>query len=593
MLIFAFLSLVGSIFSFFLGVFVYSKNPKEKLNLLFMLFCSSFFIMGLAEYGMRTADNYEIALIWAKIGSLHMFPVSFLFHFSIIFFEKFNKIIKKLLYLSIYFPAAFFINLALSTDIFEKGPIKKYWGWTFGAQDSSLVLNIYYFWMFGLIIFSFILFFWTYYKKPISNKTYQAKFILAGSLISFLIFYFTDFTNFFSFQIEIPEFGIFGFTICVGFIAYAMVKYQLFVLDFSNITDKIMYGLSDALILLSPNHKIKDVNQTTLRLLDYQKKELIDQPIYTLFSEDDIKNSEFNEFLKQKIGDSNFIRDIEKNFKTKYGKRIPFSMSISFVKDNWGEIQGIIVIGRDITEYKKVMNEILIASQFKTELMSSVSHELRTPLNSIIGFTDLLLEQVYGPLNDKQIDFLQDIQFSSEYLLNLINNILDITKIDSGKLKLNFERINLSYLIYQIKTSLVPLYSSKNLDFNIEGLTGKASVYMDAIRFKEILYNLLSNAFKYTLEGSVTLKIIENEDFWEFKVRDTGIGIDKKDYNLIFKAFKRVSNPIVSSINGSGLGLSITKKLINLHGGNITFSSELGKGTVFTFTIPKKGKIIQ
>jgi len=335
------------------------------------------------------------------------------------------------------------------------------------------------------------------------------------------------------------------------------------------------------------------VNQTTLRLLDYHKKELIDQPIYTLFSEDDIKNSEFNEFLKQKIGDSNFIRDIEKNFKTKHDKVIPFSMSISLVKDNWGEIQGIIVIGRDITEHKKVMNEILIASQFKTELMSSVSHDLRTPLNSIIGFSDLLLEQVYGPLNDKQIDFLQDIKFSSEHLLNIINNILDITKIDSGKLKLNFERINISYLIYQIKTSLVPLYSTKNLDFNIEGLSGKISFYVDPIRFKEILYNLLSNAFKYTLEGSVTLKIIEKGNFWEFKIIDTGIGIDKKDYNLIFKEFKRASNPIVSSISGSGLGLSITKKLVNLHGGNITFSSELGKGTVFTFTIPKKDKIIQ
>ena len=558
-----------------------------------MLFCSSFFVMGLAEYGMRIAESYEIALIWAKIGSLNMFPFSFLSHFTIIFFEKFNKIIKKLLYLSIYFPAVFFISLALTTDIFEKGPIKKYWGWTFGAQDSSLVLSIYYFWMFGLIIFSFILFFFTYYKKPTSYKNYQAKLILVGSLISFLIFYFTDFTNFFSFQIEIPEFGIFGFTIGCGFIAYAMVKYQLFNLDFSKLTSEIIYGLSDTLLLLSPDHKIKEVNHATLRSLGYQREELINHPIHIIFSEDDMKNSEFNELLKQKIEDTDFIRDIEKNFKTKHGSVIPFSMSISLIKDNRGEIQGVIVIGRDITEHKKVMNEILSVSQFKTELMSSVSHELRTPLNSIIGFSELLLEKLYGPLNDKQLDFLQDIKFSSEHLLNIINNILDITRIGSGKLKLNFEGVNLSYLIYQIKASLVPLYSSKNLDFNIEGLNGKTSVYIDAIRFKEILYNLLSNAFKYTLEGSVTLKIIENENFWEFKVIDTGIGIDKKDYNLLFKEFKRARNPIVSSISGSGLGLPITKKLVNLHRGEITFSSELGKGSVFTFTIPKKGKIIQ
>ena len=132
-----------------------------------------------------------------------------------------------------------------------------------------------------------------------------------------------------------------------------------------------------------------------------------------------------------------------------------------------------------------------------------------------------------------------------------------------------------------------PLYIKKDLDFKVKGLKNDVMINTDPIRLKEILFNLLSNAIKFTLDGEIELSIEETNEDFIFKIRDTGIGIARKDFNLIFKDFKRVNSPIVNSIPGSGLGLSLTKRIVNLHGGEISFFSILGKGTTFTFSIPK------
>jgi signal transduction histidine kinase len=164
---------------------------------------------------------------------------------------------------------------------------------------------------------------------------------------------------------------------------------------------------------------------------------------------------------------------------------------------------------------------------------------------------------------------------------------LDISKIESGQVKLNLQKFSLKSIIDQISSSLKPLYKNKNLELNIEGLDRDLELYADPIRFKEILLNLLTNAIKFTIEGHVKVIIKESYDRWIFKVRDTGIGIARKDFDLIFKEFKRVDSSYVKSTQGTGLGLSLTKRLVDLHGGQITFSSVLGVGTTFTFFIPK------
>ena len=175
-------------------------------------------------------------------------------------------------------------------------------------------------------------------------------------------------------------------------------------------------------------------------------------------------------------------------------------------------------------------------------------------------------------------------------LLDLINDVLDIAKIESGKVELNIEDVNLSKIISQIDTMINPIYKRKNLKFEIQKIDKNKIIRVDRLRFKEILFNLISNAVKYTKEGSVKLKFSDYEKYWKFYVTDTGIGIKEEDFDLVFQDFKRIRSVYVASIKGTGLGLSLTKKLVELHGGNIGFTSKWGKGSIFTFTIPKNIK---
>ncbi|MHA1518899.1 MAG: ATP-binding protein [Promethearchaeota archaeon] len=243
----------------------------------------------------------------------------------------------------------------------------------------------------------------------------------------------------------------------------------------------------------------------------------------------------------------------------------------------------------ELLQQEKLYKENLLkSSQFKSEFVASMSHELRTPLNSVIGFTDVILERISGEINEEQEKYLTNVKTSALHLLDLINDVLDIEKIESGKVELNIDDVNLNDIFSQIDTMIKPIYEKKNLKFEIQKLDKEKVIQVDRLRFKEIIFNLLSNAVKYTKEGSVKLEISENENYWKFDVIDTGIGIVKGDYGIIFDEFKRVKSDYTNSIEGTGLGLPLTKKLIELHGGNISFTSELGKGSTFTFTIPKK-----
>lgn len=220
--------------------------------------------------------------------------------------------------------------------------------------------------------------------------------------------------------------------------------------------------------------------------------------------------------------------------------------------------------------------------------MATMSHELRTPLNAIIGFADLLLENVYGQLTEDQREFISDIKSSAEHQFDMIKHILDISKIESGQISLNIQKFSLNNMVEQIKSSLKPLINKKEIKVKIKGLEEEKFIFADPIRFKEILLNLLSNAIKFTIEGKITLTVKEEYNYWLFKINDTGIGIARKDFPLIFKEFKRVDSTYVRSVPGTGLGLSLTKRLIELHGGDISFTSILGAGSTFTYSISKK-----
>lgn len=222
------------------------------------------------------------------------------------------------------------------------------------------------------------------------------------------------------------------------------------------------------------------------------------------------------------------------------------------------------------------------AEKIKTEFISHVSHELRTPLNSILGFSDLLENECVGTLNLKQKEYVNDIKTAGLNLLEMINEILDMSKIEAGAITLNLRSFEAEQAVNEVLNILNPLLIKKNitLETEVQNLILKA----DYQKFQQILFNLLSNAIKYTPEkGQITIKISEEKDYAIISVKDNGTGIDKKNHKKIFKKFEQIGR---CKANSTGLGLSITNEFVKLHKGKIVLKSEIGKGSEFIIKLP-------
>jgi PAS domain S-box-containing protein len=230
--------------------------------------------------------------------------------------------------------------------------------------------------------------------------------------------------------------------------------------------------------------------------------------------------------------------------------------------------------------------EVERATHLKSKFLASMSHELRTPLNAIVGFSDLLAEEAPGPLNAKQKRFIGHIKQGSSHLLQLINDILDLSKIEAGQLELRSEDFLVDHALPEVLSIIRPLAMAKNIQIVSTDSTNR-SVYADRGRFKQILYNLLSNAVKFTPNGGqVGIECAEDGNFISVSVTDTGIGIQPEDRDLVFEEFRQVDAGSDAANKGTGLGLAITKRLVEQQGGRISLESNLGKGCRFTFTLP-------
>lgn len=239
-------------------------------------------------------------------------------------------------------------------------------------------------------------------------------------------------------------------------------------------------------------------------------------------------------------------------------------------------------------ELEQISNKVLEEDHLKSIFLASMSHELRTPLNSIIGFSELLLLDHSENLSDTQKQFISTVYEESYYLLHLINGILDLSKIEAGKFELSINQFSFNKVLLNVTRSLKPKLSEKKLELDFE-LDLDIKLSTDEDRLKQILFNLIGNAIKFTNEGGkilITTKLF-NEKL-NVHVIDTGIGISRDNIQLLFSPFQQVDQPKSIKTSGTGLGLYLTKKLVNLLGGNISVESEEGKGSDFYFTISKK-----
>jgi signal transduction histidine kinase len=226
------------------------------------------------------------------------------------------------------------------------------------------------------------------------------------------------------------------------------------------------------------------------------------------------------------------------------------------------------------------------ASRAKSEFLANMSHELRTPMNAILGFTEMLRDGLYGEVPSELREPLEDIQTNGRHLLGLINDVLDLSKIEAGRMDLALAEYSVHDVVESVRVSLRSLAAERGLDFVVRIPADLPAAYGDAKRLTQCLMNLAGNALKFTREGRVEIAVERQGDALRYRVTDTGIGIAKDELEKVFDEFRQVDATITREFGGTGLGLSISKRFIEMHGGRIGVESEVGVGSTFWFTVP-------
>jgi PAS domain S-box-containing protein len=363
--------------------------------------------------------------------------------------------------------------------------------------------------------------------------------------------------------------------------------------------ENIIGSMNESLAVLGTEDNIHLVNRRLCELLGYARSELEGEYIEKLFPEDswhDIKD--WLKVLKQQ----GVATTIDKMILTKEGKTIPVSLSGSVMFDLDYSITGVVFLAQDMSEIMRIQDELRVAKELaesaslaKSEFLATMSHEIRTPMNGVIGMTELLLD---SGLNEKQRKFADGVAKSGHALLVIINDILDFSKIEAGKLNIESTDFDLRILVEETCEMLAKSAYSKHLELTYSVPADmNTAVKGDPVRLRQILTNLLGNAIKFTDKGEVSLRIsvVEEEDnlfLLRFEVRDTGIGIAQKAQSRIFDSFSQADSSTTRKYGGTGLGLVISSRLVEMMGGEMGLKSEPGQGSTFWFTVVLgKGKI--
>lgn len=348
-------------------------------------------------------------------------------------------------------------------------------------------------------------------------------------------------------------------------------------------------SINECVSITDLNNKIIFINESFLKVYGYDKNELIGKDINIVRSQNNeqvhvdsiLPTTIFGEWHGELFN------------RRKDGTEFPIQLSTSGIKDREGKILGLIGVATDITERKLVEKDLIRAKEkaeesdrLKSAFLANMSHEIRTPLNGIIGFSELLSDSFFN--EDQKNEFIKNIIISGNNLLSIIGDIMDISKLESGECKIRNSQINVRKFISNIKEQSDIQVENKKIEFKLT-LPYKNDVtiiFADADRLRQVFNNLISNALKFTLKGKIEIGYQLKGKMVEFFVNDTGIGIPVEQYDKIFERFRQVETSITRNFGGNGLGLAISKNLVELMGGEIWLESELGKGSAFYFTIP-------
>jgi PAS domain S-box-containing protein len=354
--------------------------------------------------------------------------------------------------------------------------------------------------------------------------------------------------------------------------------------------ENLVENAADVIVCTDLNDRILTWNRGAELLIGYSKDEVIGKHLSILLPAERLHELEE---MRAKVEASGALRDIEVRSKRKDGAMIHLSLSVSPIRDLEGRIIGFLRVAKDVTEKKRYERRLKELDKMKSDFVSNVSHELRTPLTSIKGSVDNMLDGLTGSLNEKQIRYLARIKSNTDRLSRLINDLLDLSKIEAGRTDLRPVIFPLTALAGEITEHLKPVAAEKLIQIDVLSPDPGVSVWADRDKITQILMNLIGNAVKFTPRaGKVTVAIERNGNEWvQISVTDTGPGILPEEMRKLFAKFYQIGNADKQRPKGTGLGLAISKALVEMHGGKIWVESEVDRGSTFSFTLPVQQRL--
>jgi PAS domain S-box-containing protein len=381
-------------------------------------------------------------------------------------------------------------------------------------------------------------------------------------------------------------------------------------------TRSLLESNIDALMTTDPRGIITDVNKQMEALTGCTRDELIGAPFKNYFTDSARALAAINRVLSE-----GKVTNYELTARRRDGELTVVSYNATTFHDRDRVLQGVFASARDMTELKRIEQtlqqkntQLEAASRMKSEFLANMSHELRTPLNAIIGFSEILRDGLMGEMTDQQRGFIGDIFSSGQHLLSLINDILDLSKVEAGKMLLDLEPVQISSLLRNSLSIVREKAADRRIRLTMDIAENLGSIQADGRKVKQIVYNLLSNAVKFTVEGGqVTLRAAqvgcenvgklttttwngrrfplvpnEFEDYLEIRVTDSGMGISREGMEQLFKPFSQIDSGLARKFEGTGLGLAMVKLLADLHGGSVAVESSVGEGSTFTVWLPMR-----
>jgi PAS domain S-box-containing protein len=366
--------------------------------------------------------------------------------------------------------------------------------------------------------------------------------------------------------------------------------------------DDILKSMEDALIVTDLDWHIKTVNAAALQLLKEEEETLLGRNFLDLLGNEGkvMKPSGSSVALPSivKLGTTeSSVRNLETTLLDRKGVEIPVLISGSVMSDALKRTVGIVCVAHDITARKKGEEELRVAkdaaeqaNQAKSSFLANMSHELRTPLNAILGYSEMLREEAQDLGQDDFVPDLTKIHSAGKHLLGLINDVLDLSKIEAGKMELYIEPVEVSQLVDDVAATVLPMVekNGNNLDVVCPKETGTVSI--DVTKVRQALLNLLSNACKFTKKGTITFSVARepgaDKEWIRYSVRDSGIGMTEEQMGKLFQAFSQADASTTRKYGGTGLGLAISRKFCQMMGGDITVTSTQGEGSTFTILMP-------